>query len=730
MNKFFRFQLLLILIWMNTSNSDAIINLYQQFCNNSTLGSLNLTDAQRITLRVKGQSYFINITAIANVYKNPSSYNQILDGGIILIFSIILIIITLITLLILFCFCCCCDKVEFSSERTSKICLGISLAFLLITSAMFITSTLYLGQTNNSFQDATCIISKIPYDFVYGYTSTTLQFIGLKALGNILTTLSSDLSNLQSFTSNFNQIINLKLPVGTSQALTSLTSFYNKYTDKTTTDGQGINAVPLSVSSLTNQVNSAIGTELNLYDAAAQILNGAAQAGLDFTQGDSTAQTQSTLQSVSVLISNTSVQFVNLSSSLSPVFNGTNKYMPVALYLTASLGGVLITLMIIGLLIMCFTLKKRRNLCRCGVKFCLTLVSLSVFVLAILSLLMFLFSFAVGTVCSTLPVLLNQTNLTTWINSFNVSRISLDGSMGDIVNNCLAYNGTGDLTAMFLNSGSVFSQAQGFLTNISQYTNLKNNFTSSGINSLSINATSNFWGLLRDCFVYDQNNVASSLSALNSQVSCNGVNLVLNSINCTAGASCQQIMNNNNYAPPPCATSASTVINSFNNLRNYCSSESVLLIQMIADLNGTATTTPQAQVTKYKKDFSIAFPLFDQVVTAIGSTMASLQSISNSFSASLNCTILRQELLNIEASLCFSTSQYIYGFTNFLAWFVLFTVITLYSFCCTLRHTHVPGNKNIEYEVVQHTQNENIQYEVDHYPQNEAALFLEKKGNS
>lgn len=56
----------------------------------------------------------------------------------------------------------------------------------------------------------------------------------------------------------------------------------------------------------------------------------------------------------------------------------------------------------------------------------------------------------------------------------------------------------------------------------------------------------------------------------------------------------------------------------------------------------------------------------------------------------LNCTIIRKEIENIEASFCFNFNKSLYTFTVIL----IFSLLLLFSFiwntCCTMRYLPVP----------------------------------------
>jgi len=691
---------------------DATIDLYTQVCTNSTLSGFNITAVQRTDFRTKGQQFGLDLGVILALAGSNGSYGPILKGGGIIIVSIILLFVCIVTLIVTLSFCCCCDHVDGASERTAKVCMGITLLFLIVTVVFFILTMVYLGKFKSSLDSAICFVGKIPYNAVHGYSTVDMTFIGLTPLRTIFNSMSTEITSIQSMGSNFDQIVALNLPASTAKAYSDLETFYNKYSGSTTSDGQGVQSKPGSITTLTKEVNQAVGIELAIFKVAGETLDGAAKAGKGFTSGNSTAEIQSALAQAATMIQNFTTIFVNFSTDAAPAINSTSKYIPVGLYVSVAFGCVLMVLCILAGLVVSLSLFQHKNVVRCGVKLCLFLVSLMVLILSIVAVVMYVASFVLGTTCSAIPTIVSQTNLTTWLASYNISGLDITGQTGDLLNTCMAQGGSGDMASLFLGNATNYLSAQNFLVNITQYQQLKSNMSASGPNSLTIVQTSAIWALLRDCLMFDQQNAATSLIGLNNAVLCGNQQMVFDSVNCTSGgpSTCVPIKTTASWTPPACTTNPVSAQTSFTNLKAYCNDENTLLSNMIKDLNDTAvSTTPGAQVTKYKADFTSAFPLFDQVVQALTNTLTKVQSVTTNFGKSLNCTVVRQELLDLEAVMCFSTSPNLANFSNWLALFVLFTILTIYGLCCTLRCTFVPDN-DIAYEVVDAQPPDNAMY--------------------
>jgi len=57
-----------------------------------------------------------------------------------------------------------------------------------------------------------CEIVKMPRNLIYGVNSVSNYFIGLNPLDDLLSKLKTEVSNISTVKSNFDNIINLNLP--------------------------------------------------------------------------------------------------------------------------------------------------------------------------------------------------------------------------------------------------------------------------------------------------------------------------------------------------------------------------------------------------------------------------------------------------------------------------------------------------------------------------------------
>ena len=140
--------------------------------------------------------------------------------------------------------------------------------------------------------------------------------------------------------------------------------------------------------------------------------------------------------------------------------------------------------------------------------------------------------------------------------------------------------------------------------------------------------------------------------------------MVFNSVNCTSGLSCQVIPTLNTYTAPGCADAAK-VNGIFPNLKLYYTENESLKTNMIDELSGAGTNTPETKFFDVRTKFKSAFNEFDVIKTRLVKTLQHANTFVKGFKEITNCRMVRKELLAWEAAICF-------GFNNNLFYFFLF----------------------------------------------------------
>ena len=168
-----------------------------------------------------------------------------------------------------------------------------------------------------------------------------------------------------------------------------------------------------------------------------------------------------------------------------------------------------------------------------------------------------------------------------------------------------------------------------------------------------------------------------ALQELNKGVECAGISFALNSLNCTG--ECLGVYQTPLLSSFPLCSSR-FVSSLYAGLRQFVIEEDSLLQRMINALNSTRSDTPQSKLVNVKRLFVGMSQDFAAVTKNIGGFLQLLPPIQGGLSENANCTLLRKELLNLEASGCFQFNNHLNHFACVLA----FLVISILLFCWTI----------------------------------------------
>jgi len=133
------------------------------------------------------------------------------DPGAFIIFGIILVIFSIVIFIVFLSNLCCCKEANSSSSKIN-VCLVFNIVFYVIFVVFIILTLVYSIKTQDSQNMLQCEIVKMPRNLIYGVNSVSNYFIGLNPLDDLLSKLKTEVSNISTVKSNFDNIINLNLP--------------------------------------------------------------------------------------------------------------------------------------------------------------------------------------------------------------------------------------------------------------------------------------------------------------------------------------------------------------------------------------------------------------------------------------------------------------------------------------------------------------------------------------
>lgn len=664
--------------------------IYDAYCSADVLASFEMTEDERISRRGSLKGAYVSVDSIVDVIQNKSASKILKEAGAYIILMIILTVLCLISFLTFLGFCCCCDRAGGNTVGKAKLYAFFTFVFIVTFAALFIALLVFLGKLNTRKSETGCVLASIPKDLLDGVNTSGLSFIGFKQLSNILTRFKNDLTNLSSVSADFDNIISQNLASASQTALASLPPFYNKYKDSKTSDGAGSSGKPLTIQSLTTGINDAIYAEFKIFDDVSTKITQAAQTGKQYAQdASSTASIQSSISSIVTQINNFTDQ---IDSSFGQAVTGVdyfNQYAPIGYWLTLGFGLLVAILGTIAFCLIVRMIRSSTDSCRMGVKFCLSFNGFLIFLLGIIAVVLLVASISLNSVCHAVGDVLNASDVASEVAKY---QLQIDPLINNIINQCIPRNASGDVSSLLTGNVNVYNQTQTFMDGITLYDSLKKNITQAGDSSPTIAATVTYWTSFKTSVLPDQPAAVAALSQLNDLVKCGGTTYQLNSQNCTESG-CQGIYQSSGFSAPSCSSNGAQATTFYTNLKAFTTDEDALLGKMITDLSGSDASTPLSLNNASRSKVKAVFTSFDNIKAKLQGTVDLVSNFTNGFASSLNCTVLRRELNNLESSFCFAFNQNLYYFAVLLIWIVFFLFFYSWCICYSLRYMPAPdGN--------------------------------------
>ena len=231
-----------------------------------------------------------------------------------------------------------------------------------------------------------------------------------------------------------------------------------------------------------------------------------------------------------------------------------------------------------------------------------------------------------------------------------------------------------------------------FIDGLSLLGSTLKNITNEGMTSPSINSTITTWDLIAKSILPGQVSAISTLKSLNNMISCGGTSLQFNRFNCT-NSNCQEIINSTGFVMPSCASSKASEM--FQNLQNFVIDESLLMMNMINDLNSTeiGVLTPNSLQIGYRNQFQQSSKNFQVISATLGRFLIPANVFSDGFLRNCNCTIVRNQLSNLNDQFCsdFNNSVFFIGLLLLTVGFIF--LLSLWCFFCASRQIRTVNDK-------------------------------------
>lgn len=573
-----------------------------------------------------------------------------------------------------------CDRCKKTNARLAYAFFVLSIVFAVIFMAFYLACFGISIPTSSGLKTPLCEVARIYMNFASGISYNKSSFIGFNRFNNLIKDFANSIVNFPNLQSQFEKLFTGNLESLALPALQSLLIFSDNYSGRQTSDGSGQVSSPVTVRNLTATVNEKIGAEFTFFDKATNRITSAMQVGLRI---DSTINGTTLFKNGIV---DFGVQMNNFQIYLQGNYkSGVSWAISVLNTGSSSLWGVFVVcLFAVGLLVVAIIFIWYQNTgkidrCRLGAKIMLVLLGFICLLLSIFLIYFASLSVGVTTACKSIPLLLSTQNMVDLM--FNWG-IQADPRLVKLAQNCLSLSGKGSVYYLV---DDTFDQLNGIITyldGLSLFDDLQSGLNSTNFGSNAINALVSSWGLYSQSILVDQPGAVSSLKYLNNMTKCGGVSYQFNAVNCTNNQTCLGILGGQGLMAFSCTDPTSTSF-IYNNLLSFVNDEFSLLTAMINDFSGPAPNTPLSLIIQTKQAcFSFA-SIFNNIKNQTGSFINWLPE-KGGFARNMNCTVIQQNLLNVEELLCFQTNNNLVLYSVFLAITVLFLFLANWTVYCTM----------------------------------------------
>ena len=658
-------------------------------CKNVDVAEWRMTDEERIQNREDNKTPIKLTTEDISKMLNDSDYSGVIKGVLVyFILVLILLLFILFSFIIYLFFCCCCKEYANPTEGKAKATCLISLVFFVVFTVFFILMIVYIAKTNNKYDEVQCVINRIPADLLEGSETSVYTFMGFKNLQNKLSSLQTEVQNLPSVQSDLDAIVNRNLDTKTTSSFEALPIFYNDYKDRTTRDGEGTTAKPLSVENMTEHVSAPIREEFELYVTIGVSLHNIGERGSRFVNPATASKMSDALQEIVDFLDLLITPLESDLGSINDGMDGGAKYIPIGTYIALGVGIFIFVISTFFMLVLYCQFKKQKCM---GItwllKIGIIIIGLLTLFLAIISIILLIATTGVSSFCEVTEEFLVATNINDVLTEFSITFD--DEVISDAFNRCIPANASGDLSSLVGGSGEneeYMNYIEEFLDGLTSFKRRVKVVESGTIDSEAILARNEDWDKIQNGLKFDHNNISNSLSQLNNLIRCGDITFRMNASACTSSdVGCQGIATTDSFSAPSCSSDTSRANTLFTNLRNYYTDTNTLLGNMIDDLGSTTADTPNNRFRTAKQELRDSIVNYNAISSTLSNTIEASAEFDEDFSTLSDCRIIRTQFNNLESVFCFSVNKDIYLFFVFtsIACFLLF--MFNWFLCITIR---------------------------------------------
>lgn len=692
----------LLLLALTQPGLGALINDFSTRVN-SNCGATNITSLLSQSANVSGKwnPYSISLANLIRMTTDgfDTSY---FEGVTIFAFAItiVFIIFTAASLIVFLLFFKWCESCSFQSTTARKVLFGFAVVLAIALIGLSIAIWALSGKTVRSLDDISCTAALIPDSTINGVARDGLNFAGLTSIASTLNTLAGEITKLDYLSPQLIVANKTSWNTDADRLDASLPMFYTVQSQVKIQNGVGEIDRPASIAAINANITDDIGVQATFLSNSLRYLNDSVSAAAFFT----------TVNSAKVAAAISLVSY-NLGQVVDSVTETATSYLDsFDFFIGAGRKGSVVAIVVLcftvvsvvvqAILLYFYTCTGKCSGQRTTSKCLLLLSAVCSLLLAIFTLFVLFHAFASGTLCGGLGTLLTMPSFAQFVtdNNLKVGTVSATTGMNNFVtlmDNCAIVGGSGNMASVYEgNSGttSVFDNVIKMINGFKNFNQNRNAFQASNASASSITTLNSSLNPLRAGETFDFSSVSTGLAAFNSLVSCGGVTYAFSSTACAG--SCTLITSSSIYVHNECATQKTTAQNMYLNLQKYITEEIAMIDKFREDL-GVASNSPTYTPAKlYSTGFNDVLSnasLLDLSVFALAQTLASVNSITTTYTTATNCSLLRKELQMLQGAFCLE------GESNNSAFFVViiitvsllfaFNLVMYFSLRCTGEHS-------------------------------------------
>ena len=677
--------ILAIVLVINREKSQQYITNVGKYCVRVDFANWELTEDQRQAERDNRKSLIeIAFGAVYDFIQRGEPKSLVNATMVYIVVIGVLLVVCIVSFVLYSLYCCHFDQYKFPTMSKIKLLFALVSIFYLLFVILLILMIIYVRRLEKNYVEANCAISKTPNDIIAGVKFENKEFMGLRNLRRTLLNMESELSGLRELFDQFDAITTVSPRDLSQQAHNSLDRFNREIADVKIRDGNGDPNTPNSVINYIDSDKDAIITEFNELSDVSVAFYDAAEKGKTYFNRETVESTKAALVASAEVISEMiEPTEQSLDAGVSYMSKGSD-YLAIAYYIALGLALIvlLVTAFMMVILYCQFANAKCFNMA-CLLKTGLVAVTMVNICLIAICLFAMALSSGISSFCDFSTAILTSSSIP---ETLKQSGASFTESEIKLYSTCLSKE-PASVTKLIGEPSVDLTDISTLIDGFTRYRLYQPELTSD-LNSRAIKAIVKIWEKYQTGLFIEFDNVNDRLAELNSNIRCRKIEFRINSFNCTDSDpkfECKSVSSVPSYEAPDCAEDKQKADRYFRNLLRYTNEKTLTIGDIIADLAGSDSSTPNTRFKTTKQALIDLKPNYSKIEFGMRRTMQLADQFGNGFSEGSDCSALRRTMENLEVALCFKLSNnLLFYFISLLA-MVVCVILLNWLVCVTFR---------------------------------------------